>query len=300
MRILLTGATGHSGRWFIKRLAKEGFDGELVCIVREGRDLYHLKESGLNFTVVNCPVEDVDQLEIAMQGVDIVLHIAGIQVSNYIMEAVLANQIEWTILVHTTGRYSRYKSASAEYIRIEDQILKDRTRGLYKNVTIVRPTMIYGSTMDANMHKLILYLNKHKFFPLFGKGRNLMQPVHARDLGNAYYDIISKPETTKNKEYNLPGREALPYRDIINTVSKLLQSKNIIIQIPLGLSIFAARVYNGLFGDKAIITVEQVLRMQEHKDFSYEKAFRDFGYDPISFEQGISEEIADMKKAGLI
>lgn len=94
MRILLTGATGHSGRWFIKRLMKERFDGELVCIVREGRDLSHLKESGLNYTVVNCSVEDADQLKIAMQGVDIVLHIAGIQVSNYIMEAVLANQID--------------------------------------------------------------------------------------------------------------------------------------------------------------------------------------------------------------
>ncbi len=300
MKILLTGATGHSGRWFIKRLEREKFDGELVCIVREGRDTSHLAESGLNYTIVNCPLEDVEKLKKAMRGVDVVLHIAGIQVSKYIMEVAALENIDWAILVHTTGRYSRYKSASAEYIRIEDRILEERKSGTYKNVTIIRPTMIYGSQMDVNMHKLILYLNRHKFFPLFGNGRNLMQPVHARDLGNAYYDILMDPKTTKNKEYNLPGRSALPYLDIIRTVSSKLGRKNIIVKIPLGLSVAAAKIYNGLFGSRAIINVEQVLRMQEDKNFSYEDAANDFGYDPIGFEQGITEEIREMKKAGLI
>ena len=55
-----------------------------------------------------------------------------------------------------------------------------------------------------------------------------------------------------------------------------------------------------MFGSRAIINVEQVLRMQEDKNFSYEDAANDFGYDPIGFEQGITEEIREMKKAGLI
>ncbi|MDD4566107.1 MAG: hypothetical protein PHE79_11620, partial [Eubacteriales bacterium] len=41
----------------------------------------------------------------------------------------------------------------------------------------------------------------------------------------------------------------------------------------------------------AIITVEQVMRMQEDKAFSHEEAYRDFGFDPLPFEEGIREEV---------
>ena len=55
-------------------------------------------------------------------------------------------------------------------------------------------------------------------------------------------------------------------------------------------SILAARVYNAI-DSNAIISVEQVLRMQEDKAFDYEDAIRDFGYSPVSFEDGIVEEV---------
>lgn len=293
MRILLTGATGHSGKWFIKRLMTENFEGELVCLIREGNDVSHLKSSGLNYQIVWGTVENEEALNHAMQGIDILLHIAGIQVSELVIKAAIHNKVPWAILVHTTGRYSKYKSASSEYIRIEEEILTYRDK---INITVVRPTMIYGSQMDVNMHKLIIYLKRHKFFPLFGKGNNLMQPVHARDLGNAYYDIIRNKEITLNKEYNLSGKYPMSYLEIIQTTSREVGRNNLIVSIPIWLSIGAAKLYNALFGDKAIITVEQVLRMQEDKDFSHEKAQKDFGYNPISFEEGIREEIQGMKK----
>ncbi|HCK66365.1 MAG TPA: hypothetical protein DHW49_08865, partial [Anaerolineae bacterium] len=39
------------------------------------------------------------------------------------------------------------------------------------------------------------------------------------------------------------------------------------------------------------IKAEQVLRLNENKDFSYAEAERDFGFSPRSFEEGISFEI---------
>lgn len=288
MRIFLTGATGHSGRWFIERLKIENFDGELICLIRQGADISHLANSRLKYKIVWGPIEDETVLNHAMEGIDTVIHIAGIQTSRAIVKAAVINDVDWAILVHTTGRYSKYKSASAEYIEIEEEVLALRNE---MNVTIVRPTMIYGSKMDSNMHKLIEYLGRHKLFPLFGAGENLMQPVHARDLGNAYYDILINRENTLNKEYNLSGQYPLPYSEIIKITSLELGRKNIIVPIPLWLSIAVAKMYNAVFGNKAIISVEQVLRMQEDKTFSYDDAARDFGYSPISFEDGIREEI---------
>jgi hypothetical protein len=38
------------------------------------------------------------------------------------------------------------------------------------------------------------------------------------------------------------------------------------------------------------IKAEQVLRLNENKNFNYGEAERDFGFSPLSFEEGISLE----------
>jgi nucleoside-diphosphate-sugar epimerase len=142
------------------------------------------------------------------------------------------------------------------------------------------------------MFKLVGYLYRHKFFPMFGEGNNLMQPVHAKDLGNAYYDVIVNKDKTFNQNYNLSGKEPIKYIDLVRCVSETLNRKNIIVKIPLSLSVLAAKIYNAL-NKNAIISVEQVLRMQEDKAFRYEKATKDFGYSPLSFEDGIKGEVQE-------
>jgi nucleoside-diphosphate-sugar epimerase len=146
------------------------------------------------------------------------------------------------------------------------------------------------------MYRLIGYLSKHKLFPLFGDGNNLMQPVHARDLGNAYYDVLRSKEKTLNKEYDLSGKEPIKYIDIIKCIKSNLNSNVKIISVPFGLSLLASKVYNAIFGKNAIISVEQVLRMQEDKIFSHEVATADFGYDPLAFKEGIKEEVEEYLK----
>lgn len=142
------------------------------------------------------------------------------------------------------------------------------------------------------IYKLVDYLYNHKFFPMFGRGENLMQPVHAKDLGYAYYDVLRNRDVTINKEYNLAGKEPVKYMDLVRCVSKTLERKNVIVKIPLSISILVAKIYNAI-NKKAIISVEQVLRMQEDKDFSYESAAKDFNYCPVSFEEGIIGEVKE-------
>ncbi|MBR0599543.1 SDR family oxidoreductase [Sinanaerobacter chloroacetimidivorans] len=299
--LYITGITGHSGKWFLKRLEAEGYNGKIRCVMRE--DEKHAPEKYKIFDGCKLDVEyavgqleDEKFLEDSLKGVTTIVHIAGIGLSEQLVSSAIKNQVDWAILVHTTGRFSKYKSASEEYIRMEDGILErcsaNNQGDRVLNCTILRPTMIYGSSKDKNMYRLVEYLSKHRFFPLFGNGSNLMQPVHARDLGNAYYDVITHSETTKNKQYDLSGKEPLSYLSIILIIKTFLNSRVRIIKLPISLSILAARVYNAVFKN-AIITVEQVMRMQEDKAFNHEAAAKDFGYSPISFEAGIQEEIEE-------
>lgn len=286
--LFVTGITGHTGRWFLKRLQVEGYTGKIRCLVRSP-EVPILKGCNLNIELVVGSYDDLDFLTEAMIGVETVLQIVHIHCTEKIVEAAVRNKVKWLICVHTTGRFSKYKSASEEYIRIEESILKRRNE---IDITVLRPTMIYGSSADRNMWKLIDFLYCSKLFPMFGSGRNLMQPVHAKDLGNAYYDVLVNPGITKNKEYDLAGKEPIEYISIIQTITKRLNKNPLIIKLPVWFSILSARVYNAVSGSPKI-SVEQVMRMQEDKAYSYNLAYSDFGYNPVSFAEGIKGEIEE-------
>lgn len=287
--LYITGITGHTGRWLIDRLINEDYQGKIKCLVRKDSNTKILDNSGLNIEKVYGSLEDQALLDSSMVGAETVIHISGILFSPNVIAAAIANNLKWAILIHTTGRYSSFKSASEEYIKIEDELLRKRNK---IGITVLRPTMIYGSSGDRNMYKLVDYLYKHRFFPMFGNGTNLMQPVHAKDLGYAYYDVLVNRDRTFNRDYDLSGKHPIEYIELVRCVSEKLGKKTMIIKVPLSISIFAAKIYNKI--DKAaIISVEQVLRMQEDKAFSYEAATQTFGYSPMSFEEGIEDEVKE-------
>ncbi len=289
MKIFVTGITGHSGRFFTQRLIEENAVDEFVCVVRESSDTSVLDSSNLNIKKAVGDLNDVEFLAKNMVGCDMVLHIASIFQSKHVMAAAKKAGIKNAILVHTTGMFSKFKSASAEYIAIESEILKMRDN---INITVLRPTMIYGTSRDRNMYKLVSYLDTHGFFPIFGRGKNLMQPVHAKDLGDAYYDVIQNWEKTKNKEYNLPGKYPIEYIELVRTVEDYLQTNTKNIKFPIWMSLIGAYMYN-LFFKSAIISVEQVQRMTEDKNFDYSAAANDFGYSPMTFAEGVKGEVEE-------
>lgn len=294
MKILITGANGHSGRIFLKNLEEEHpkkFD-EVHIVVRNNNLDEFIINSSLNIVKHQGDLNDYEFVSKIVQGMDIILHIAGIQISKILFKKAVQNKVDWIISIHTTGRYSKFKSASAEYIEIEDELLKLRNE---INITILRPTMIYGSSRDKNMSRLIKFLDKSPIYPIFGNGKNLMQPVNAIDLARAYIQVIENSEVTKNENYNLSGRYPEKYKNLINTVSKHLNKKIMIIKLPILLSYYIVK-----FSKKTIpkfpLNEEQVLRMKEDKDFTHLKATKDFYYNPMSFEEGIKEEINEYKR----
>jgi len=292
MKIFVTGITGHSGRFYTQRLTKEKSQDKFICLVRKTSDTSLLDDSQLNIKKVAGDLNDVEFMSKKMAGCDMVLHIAGIYQSKNVMQATVKAGIKNAVFVHTTGMFSRFKSASAEYIEIESEVLKHRDK---MNITILRPTMIYGTSRDRNMYKLVDYLCRHKFFPIFGRGKNLMQPVHAQDLGDAYYDVINNWDVTQNKEYNLAGKYPIEYIELVRTVEDYLNTNTKNVKIPIWISLIGAYLYN-FVSKSAMISVEQVRRMMEDKIFSYEDAQHDFEYNPMSFSEGVKGEVDEYLK----
>ena len=243
----------------------------------------------LNLEFIFCDIENIeniDCLKISMEGVKTVIHTAGIRRSKAVINAGTAAGVGWFICVHTTGIYSKFKQASAEYEEVEEGLLNQ-----YSNLTILRPTLIYGSSSDRNFWRLIKFINSYNVFPVFGSGKNLMQPVNAEDLGNAYFQVLQNRSNTFGKQYNLSGRDQISYISILKDISSALGKKVFFIHFPIWISLVGAYLMNMLFGSRFPISVEQVKRMTEDKIFSFEDANKDFGYSPIHFKDGIRREV---------
>src|SRR5699024_405041 len=159
---------------------------------------------------------------------------------------------------------------------------------------LLRPTMIYGSSRDRNMYKLVKFIDKSPVFPIFGNGKNLMQPVTATDLAIAYQQVLDNGEVCKNQNYNLSGKYPIKYKELIKTVALKMNKKIILLPIPIKLSYYAVLVGNCIV-PKFPLNEEQVLRMKENKDFTHLNAQEDFGYSPMSFDEGIENEVNEYK-----
>ncbi len=287
--LLVTGITGRTGIYFIEELKKNNYKGKIRCIVRENSNLECIKKSGLDYEFAVGDLNDIKFLIDSCKDVEEILHISSIKLSLNVLEAALKNNVKRIIYVHTTGIYSKFKMASKEYKEIEDKIIKISKNKI--QLTILRPTMIYGNINDNNIVKFIKMIDKMKIYPMIAGGKCRIQPVNARDLGKAYYQVLNNPLTTKNKCYNLSGDKPITIYEMLKIIGKELNKKTIFVYTPMWASIMCAYILNiTTFGKIDII--EKVLRMNENRDFSHKEATRDFKYKPMSFNEGLKIEVA--------
>ncbi|TDQ38650.1 SDR family oxidoreductase [Aureibacillus halotolerans] len=289
--LLVTGITGHTGRYFLQELIINNYEGPIRCIVRESSDTSLIDKSGLEIEKFIGDLRDEAFLDKCMKGVNKVVHIVNIRHTLPLIQAAIKNNVQRAICVHTTGIYSKFRLASEEYQIIEDK-LKDILSETEINITILRPTMIYGDLVDRNMSKFIKMVDKLRFFPIVNNGKGLIQPVNARDLGKAYYNVLMIPDEKVKFEYVLSGDKPIALLDAFKLINKYLNKKTTFISFPLGFSVFIAKSLR-LFTAGKVDYIERVQRMSEDRCFSHEEAKADFKYTPEPFEYGIEREVRE-------
>ena len=294
--LLVTGCSGPSAKYFFKKLSQNNYKHHIRCIVRETSNIEHLKKYGLNMSFAYGDMRDEVFLLNSMRDIEIVLHIANIKFSEFIVRAGTKAGVSWFICVHTAAIYSQFEKLSSNYISIEKNLLINNS-----NLTILRPSLIYGTgedpltggdkKRDRKIWKIIKFIQKYNFFFVFGSGESLLQPVHCKDLGEAYYSVLINKKNTIGKNYNLSGRNKISYLSIIKTISSYLEKKIIIIHFPMWLSFTLVKILGILPFINIAINTEQVLRMNEDKVFSWKEAYNDFSYSPLTFKDGVKIEI---------
>lgn len=288
MKVLVSGGTGLLGQGFL-RLLHEAGGHEARCLVRPTSPVERL--DGLELAYGDA--RDVGSMERALRGTDAFVHVAGIQYTPRVLEAMRRAGVERLVVVSSTSAHSRFESRSAPRLTNEALLSESGLRW-----TVVRPTMIYGSELDHNMHKLLRFLARSPVFPLFGSGENLWQPVYYEDLARGLYAALTRPGT-EGQTYDLPGLRPLTYLDLVRTAARALGKKARIVRLPAEPVRRALQVAEGLRLPLPVSS-EQVLRLREDKAYPYDKARKELGYAPRAFKEGIALEVERLREIGLV
>ena len=289
--LLVIGITGHTGKYFLQELIKNEHKEKVRFFVREGSNVEKIIKSNLNYEIFYGDLNNKTSIEKACKGTDKILEIYNIKYSLRVLDSAISNNVKRIIFVHTTGIFSKYKSASQEYKKIEKEVI-EKAKNNNIDITILRPTMIYGGICDHNISKFIKMMDKMRIYPMIAGGSAKIQPVNARDLGKAYYQVLTNLEKTKNKSYNLSGKDEIKIKEMLKLILQKLNKKTFFVTIPMWLSVSLAYILKVITIGKIDI-IEKVLRMNEDRVFDNEEARKDFGYNPISLENGLKIEIKE-------
>jgi nucleoside-diphosphate-sugar epimerase len=290
MRILLTGATGLLGGALLRLLLARGH--ETRCLVRaDSPNTSRL--DGERVEILHGDAAREEDLYQALREADALLHVAGIEYSPLVVRAAGRAGVERVLIVGSTSAHSAYDFRSGPKLRMEELV-----RGSSLAWTILRPTMIYGSERDRNVHRLLRFLDRSPVFPIFGPGTNLWQPVYHEDCARGIFEALERPASVR-RSYDLPGADPLAYLDLVKTAAAALGRNPRIVRLPIEpvcLALAAAeRLRLPLPFDSG-----QVMRLREDKVYPYERARRDLDYTPRPFREGVGLEVARLRRLGMV
>ncbi len=293
--LAITGITGKSGRAFAYELEKHSdeikqmFPGGIRLLLHNEREKDADILPSFGPERMYGELEDEQFIAEALLGVDTIVHIAGIHWSREIAHAAANNYVRRMICVHTTGIYSKYKEAGEEYRNIDDFVyMMCKSKNII--LTILRPTMIYGTLSDKNISKFIRMVDKFPVMPVVNNAQYELQPVHYADLGRAYFDVLVNEKITGGHDYILSGGEEIMLKDMLIEMGAYLSKKMRFVSVPFPIAYCGAwAVY--LLSFTRIDLREKVQRLCEPRVYPHEEATRDFGYSPRTFRSAIGDEV---------
>jgi nucleoside-diphosphate-sugar epimerase len=285
-RVLVTGATGFTGAYVVRLLAERGY--VVRCFLRPSSNAAVLPVKRIE--LVYGDLGDQSSLTTALAGCDVLVNIAslGFGHARPIVASAVAANIRRAVFVSTTAVETTLNAASKS-IRLAAE---DTVRQSELAFTILRPTMIYGSSRDRNICRLIHYVNRWPVIPIFGDGNHLQQPVYVGDVAKGVVQALESDRTIGNT-YNISGASPVTYNELVETVCRLMSNRVVKVHIPTRLCVIGLRFLER-FTQRFPIKAEQIQRLNEDKVFDYSAAARDFDYCPRAVTEGIAQELKEM------
>lgn len=281
--IFITGGSGFVGRALIRRLLESG--KAVRALYRDGKKPHPIRH--LKLTWVRGEVNDREGLLSGMTGADAVVHLAGtlIEPSGQTFEKVHVAGTETVLEAAGRAGVRRFLYMSALGSRPDAASRYHRTKWRAEEsvrrsglqTTIFRPSLIFGKE-DVSINRLAGIISSSPVIPVFGSGRNRLQPVWVEDVAESLFRSLDL-EKSLDQTYALCGPTVYTMNrliDLILEIKGIKKSRRIRWPVPIGLLKGPAALAERLF-QRPPLTRDQLLLLQEENFCSDDRAGRDLG-----------------------
>ena len=213
--VAVSGANGFTGRHVCRELKSRNI--KFVAIIRPGTDPKWMIEN--SFSYIFADLNNIEELIKVLNSSDALINTASIGFISVpaLIKACNYSKIKRVVFFSTTAIFTKL-NAKSKAIRKEAENLITSSELQW---TILRPTMIYGTPEDRNMIRLVKWIDKWPFIPIFGDGKSLQQPVNVVDVAWSAVEVLNNNDTLK-KAFTLSGKSALTYNQVIDITSKIM------------------------------------------------------------------------------
>jgi len=280
--ILVTGARGVVGGPLCDRLQEQGIP--YLGVSRDTQnDPKHNRSNAVRWDLQQSPS---DTTRSQLSDVTTLIHCAPIWLLPSQLDVFKSTSLNRLIVFSSTSVLSKARSSEPSEQKLVEQLsrserrLKEYCESEKLNLTILRPSMIYGYGRDQNIMRIARFIRKWRLMLLVGHANGQRQPVHVDDLIDVSLAIL-EANVTYGKSYNLAGKEVLTYREMVERIFIGLGKPSRIIRLPLVLFRVALRVASFFSG--FAYTPEMADRMNQDLSYDLAPAQIDFDYRPQAF-----------------
>jgi len=163
-------------------------------------------------------------------------HADGVRNSGLLFEA--AKQAGVRRIVHVSIA-NPSEDSPFEYYRGK-AVIENKLRNVGVSYSILRPTVLFGHD-DILMNNIAWTLRRFPVVGYFGRGDYRIRPIHLNDFADL---AVEHGTHDSNEIVDAVGPEDYPYKELLQTVAKVIGTKNLLMPVPVWLGYSVA----GLIG----------------------------------------------------
>ena len=249
---LIFGGSGQIGRNLIRKLTSNNY--KVTVVTRNIHQKSYIIKTQANagyIDIVESNIFEENKIRELFKKADICINLVGILFEqkkgntfkniHTVFPSILAKLCKEYNLEHFI-----HLSALGVDKAIDSNYAKSKLDGekkILKNFplsTILRPSLVYSSS-DSFSTTMMTLLSRLPVFPLYYSGKTLFMPIHAKDLVDIIFNVVSK--NTNSQIIECVGPETMTFKEILEKLLKLIGKRRLLLPVPLIFGKTIAKVF---------------------------------------------------------
>lgn len=328
MQALVTGGTGFVGSHLVRRLLARG---QRVISLDKNPGLFDDELRSLGATLLTGSVTDADAVNRAVEGCDVVYHLASpfgdilqpdaaywdieVNGTRNVLEAAERHGVKRVVHCSTQGVHGSLVQTPGDenspmaprdyycYSKVEGERVCQEfiARGL--DAVIVRPTSVYGPGDTRGWLKLYQMVS-NGWFLMVGDGKTLNHPVYVENLIDVF-ELAATVPAAKGRAYLAGDESPVTLTELVRGVADAVGANVRIVRWPwynLALAGAAAveRVSKAV-GVKPPVFRRRLSWYKTNRAFRIDRARQELGYQPkVPLSEGLARTAAWYRSSGYL